>query len=48
MPTRLASTWSLVRFTTGMAILSAVFVVSQGLVLVHDLAGATSAGTEAP
>ncbi len=39
MPAPLATTWSLVRFTTGMAILSAVFVLSQGLVLVHDLAG---------
>ena len=48
MPVRLATTWSLVRFTTGMAILSAVFVLSQGLVLVHDLTGGGSVGAEAP
>ena len=31
-------TWSALRFTTGMAILSMVFVVSHGLLLVHELA----------
>ena len=35
-------TWSVLRFTTGMAILSVVFVVSHGLVLVHELAQAAS------
>ena len=37
MDTTLARTWSALRFTTGMAILSVVFVVSHGLVLVHEL-----------
>lgn len=37
MSTPLVRTWSAVRFTTGMAILSVVFVVSHGLVLVHEL-----------
>jgi hypothetical protein len=35
-------TWSALRFTTGMAILSVVFVVSHGLVLVHELTQAAS------
>jgi hypothetical protein len=30
--------WSTLRFTTGMTILTMVFMVSQGLVLVHELA----------
>jgi hypothetical protein len=36
--------WATIRFTAGMTILTLVFMVSQGLVLVHDLthgAGAT-------
>ena len=30
--------WSTLRFTAGMTILTLVFMVSQGLVLVHELA----------
>jgi hypothetical protein len=42
----LTRTWSKLRFTAGMTILSAVFVVSHGLVLVHDLTrGEPAAGT---
>lgn len=37
-------TWSQLRFTAGMTILSAVFVVSHGLVLVHDLTRGEPAG----
>jgi hypothetical protein len=37
MSTTLARTWSRLRFTAGMTILSAVFVISHGLVLVHEL-----------
>ena len=37
MSATLARTWSRVRFTAGMTILSAVFVISHGLVLVHEL-----------
>jgi hypothetical protein len=37
MNATLARTWSRVRFTAGMAILSAVFVISHGLLLVHEL-----------
>ena len=29
--------WSTLRFTAGMTILTLVFMVSQGLVLVHEL-----------
>ena len=42
-----ARTWSAVRFTTGMAILSVVFVVSHGLLFVHELTQSTGA-TEPP
>ena len=39
-------TWSAVRFGTGMAILSVVFVLSHGLLLVHELTqGASSTET---
>ena len=37
MSANLARTWSRLRFTAGMTILSAVFVISHGLVLVHEL-----------
>ena len=43
IPTR--SAWDRLRFTAGMTILSAVFVISHGLVLVHEL---TRGGTEHP
>jgi hypothetical protein len=33
----MTETWSTLRFLFGMAILSAVCVVAQGLVLVHEL-----------
>ena len=33
----MARAWSTFRFTAGMTILTLVFVVSQGLVLVHEL-----------
>jgi hypothetical protein len=43
----LTRTWSQLRFTAGMTILSAVFVVSHGLVLFHDLTrGEPGAGNE--
>jgi hypothetical protein len=38
MSATLTRTWSQLRFTAGMTILSAVFVISHGLVLVHELA----------
>lgn len=37
MSATLTRTWSRLRFTAGMTILSAVFVISHGLVLVHEL-----------
>jgi hypothetical protein len=43
-PTR-SITWARLRFTAGMTILSAVFVISHGLVLVHEL---TQGETEHP
>ena len=42
MASSLDRTWSVIRFTTGMAILSVVFVVSHGLLLVHELAQVAS------
>ena len=44
----LERTWSALRFTTGMAILSVVFVVSHGLVLVHELTQGTSPSSDCP
>jgi hypothetical protein len=38
MSATLTRTLSQLRFTAGMTILSAVFVISHGLVLVHELA----------
>ena len=35
--------WTTLRFTAGMTILTLVFVVSQGLVLVHELTHGTAA-----
>jgi hypothetical protein len=35
--------WSTLRFTAGMTILTLVFMVSQGLVLVHELAHGAAA-----
>jgi len=41
----MARAWSTFRFTAGMTILTLVFVVSQGLVLVHELThGAAATG----
>ncbi len=37
MIARFAPTWSTLRYVAGMTILSVVFVVSQGLVLAHEL-----------
>ena len=39
----MARAWSTFRFTAGMTILTLVFVVSQGLVLVHELTHGTGA-----
>ena len=38
--------WSTLRFTTGMTILALVFMVSQGLVLVHELANGAGAAEQ--
>lgn len=46
MPPPLDRTWSTVRHTAGMTILSLVFVVSQGLVLVHELVQRTPTSHE--
>lgn len=48
MSTTLARTWSQLRFTAGMTILSAVFVISHGLVLVHELARGEAESHRAP
>ena len=40
--TAAARTWSALRFGTGMAILSVVFVLSHGLIFVHELAQRSS------
>jgi hypothetical protein len=37
LPNVVTRAWSTLRFTAGMTILTLVFMVSQGLVLVHEL-----------
>ena len=46
MTPRFAPTWSTLRYATGMTILSLVFVVSHGLVLVHELVQGAAESTE--
>ena len=44
----LARIWSAIRFSAGMLILTGVFVLAHGLVLVHELTDASASEVERP